>query len=364
MQSANSSPPILIAPLNWGLGHASRCVPIIECLLELGALPILASDGDALALLREAFPDLPSTQLPSYRIRYGKKGHWTRLLGLLPRISKAAWLEHQALKKLVPEYGIQGIISDNRLGCWHTGLPAVYITHQLQLPLPTPWVGRMGDRIHHWFIHRFNHCWVPDLPPPRNLSGQLSQGAPQLQPTFIGPLSRLRFSSSARGHFPIVAVLSGPEPQRTQLETDLITQLKKIDSPVLLVAGQPQSTRKQQTGNITIEGFLGGEALAKALSQAEVIICRSGYSTLMDLYHLQKKAILIPTPGQPEQEVLAQRFTQEGWLPSLSQSDLHELPTHLKSLDQWKGIPQPPESSPSLRVAVEQFLQEVQRNVR
>ena len=147
---------ILVAPLNWGLGHATRCIPIINALLENGFNPILASDGSALALLRKEFPQLTSLELPSYNIEYAKKGEnfkW-KLIKNSPKTIGAILTEKAQIKKWVVEYDLQGIISDNRLGVYSKKVPSVFITHQLiVLSGKTTWI---SSKLHQFFIAKFN----------------------------------------------------------------------------------------------------------------------------------------------------------------------------------------------------------------
>ena len=147
---------ILIAPLNWGLGHATRCIPIIRALEKNQYTPIIASDGAALQLLQKEFPHLQALELPSYQIEYAKKGSdfkW-KLLKNTPKMIEAILEEKKVVKKWVKEFQLVGIISDNRLGVYNKKVQSVFITHQLNvLSGNTSWI---SSKMHQQIIKKFD----------------------------------------------------------------------------------------------------------------------------------------------------------------------------------------------------------------
>ena len=209
---------ILVAPLNWGLGHATRCIPIINALITGGYEPIIASDGIALDLLRKEFPRLKSFELASYDITYTKSGkHFKlKLLGESPKILKAIKREKKQVKQLVSEYGITGIISDNRLGVRHKKIPSVFITHQLNvLSGDTTWI---SSKLHMNYIRKFKACWVPDVRKEPGLSGIMGHLNEYSIPTYyLGVLSRFK-QKRLPVENDLLVILSGPEPQRSLLK--------------------------------------------------------------------------------------------------------------------------------------------------
>lgn len=228
---------ILIAPLNWGLGHATRCIPIINALIDNGYDPIIASDGCALALLRKEFPQLPFEILPAYSINYPKHGTWLKwkLLIDAPSILKAVKRERRITETLVKKHQLSGIISDNRLGVYSASLPSVYITHQLKVLSGSTTF--FSSRIHQRFIKRFTTCWVPDYASEPQLSGALGHSDnTKLPVTYIGPLSRLK-KQEIPIRYQVLILLSGPEPQRQYLEDELLEAFKAYHAPVLVVRG-------------------------------------------------------------------------------------------------------------------------------
>ena len=314
---------ILVAPLNWGLGHATRCIPIINALLQEGFAPIIASDGDALALLSKEFPNLPTIELPTYNISYSKNGKLfkLKLLKDLPNILKAIKAENEAIESILKHNDIAGIISDNRLGIRSKKAPSVFITHQLQvLSGNTTW---LSTKIHKEIIKKFNACWVPDVEDEEvNLSGILGHVKGfDVNVKYIGPLSRFTKSDTDIKH-DLLVLLSGPEPQRSFLETKLLEALKSYSGDVVFVKGVIEKEQtKQVQGHLTIYNFMTSNLLEKTMKESALVLSRSGYTTIMDLAKLNKKAFFIPTPGQYEQEYLAKRLSEMQIAPSCHQDE-------------------------------------------
>lgn len=328
---------ILVAPLNWGLGHATRCIPIINELRNNGYNPVIASDGEALELLKKEYPELVSVSIPSYQIEYSKKAKFFKLKLLFNshKIIRAILLESQATKKICKKYNIQGIISDNRLGVFNSKIPSVFITHQLTvLTGNTTW---LTTKLHEYFIKKFKECWVPDVDEFPNLSGDLGHlKQTNLNLKYIGPLSRFQ-KKELPNQYDLLVVLSGPEPQRTMLEEKLLEDLILYQGKILFVKGKIENEQKiSQQNQFTIYNFMTSVELEKAFNESKLVLCRSGYTTVMDLAKLSKKAFFIPTPGQYEQEYLAKKYKSEGIAPMRKQ---HKFKlSKLAELDFYKGF--------------------------
>ena len=313
---------ILVAPLNWGLGHATRCIPIINALILNNFEPIIASDGVALTLLKKEFPNVKCLELPSYNVTYAKNGkHFKlKLIKDSPKLLKAIKSEKKVIKKIIESEGISGIISDNRLGVRSKKVPSVFITHQLNvLSGSTTW---LSTKMHQKIINKFDACWVPDTPGEINLSGKLGHTKNfEIPTTYIGPLSRFT-KKDIEIKNDLMVLISGPEPQRSMLEELLLTELKNYDGKVMFVKGIMESEQTiQVNGRMTIYNFMTSALLQKAINESELIISRSGYTTVMDLAKLNKKAFFIPTPGQFEQKYLADRLNEMRLIPTCSQDD-------------------------------------------
>lgn len=316
---------ILVAPLNWGLGHASRCIPIINELIRQGAIVYLASDGRALELLKKEFPNLPFFQLPSYGVNYSSKNFFFNIIKQTPQLLNAVLKENRHLKKIISENKIDGVISDNRLGCFSKKIPSVFISHQINLILPSSFFQWAARQVNYFFIKKYKECWVPDVSGKENLSGKLSHNTPLKFLKYIGALSRMKKYNVEKKH-DVVVVLSGPEPQRTILEEVIINQAAKLPYSFLVVQGKTEEVNKLSfNGNVKVITSLASEQLNEAILSAQLYIGRTGYSTLMDLAKLKKPAILIPTPGQTEQEYLGGILNDKNVFQIKSQSDLNLL---------------------------------------
>ncbi len=328
---------ILVAPLNWGLGHATRCIPIIKKLLKLGFEVVIASDSGALSLLKQEFPELRAAELPSYDISYTKKGRWFKLglLRQMPRIIRVMRDEQRITSQLIQTYGITGIISDNRFGVRHKRVPCVFVTHQIQVL--SGWSTPLTSWMHQRIIKKFDQCWVPDYPGAKALAGRLSQGSDLKFPVaYLGPISRMK-KLDLNLEIDILIVLSGPEPQRGMLEKIMLEKFKETQKRVILVRGVIEETIiKQEINGLEVYNFQTSNGLERLINSSKLVIARSGYTTVMDLAKTQTPAFFIPTPGQYEQEYLAQRLSANLIAPYSDQGSFDLiLLKQLKSYDGW-----------------------------
>ena len=334
---------ILVAPLNWGLGHATRCIPIIQALLRHGYEVYLASDGVALSLLQKEFPELPAFELSSYKIKYAEKGQHFKLKMLWdsPKVLKAMAKEKKQIKKLVKTHHIDAIISDNRLGVYHKKIPCVFITHQLNvLSGNTTW---FSSKMHQEIIKKFKECWVPDVKGKPNLTGKLGHlKKSKLNIKYLGPLSRFEKREVAP-IYDLMILLSGPEPQRTLLEEKLLKELEQYHGKVLFVKGKIEGAQQRESlklphAAVEVVNFMQSKELEEAITTSSLVLSRSGYTTVMDLAKLEKKAFFIPTPGQYEQEYLAKRMEKQELVPYATQ-DHFEI-ADLERVNAFKGLTQ------------------------
>lgn len=321
---------LLIAPLDWGLGHTTRCIPIIRYLLSLDHRILFAGDESQRDFIKKTFPGIDTVHLEGYHVHYGKTAGglaWS-LVKQLPGIFTRIRQEHKWLNDLVGSGEVDAVISDNRYGLYHRDIPSVFITHQLSVRTGA---GGRADKIfrslHYRYINRFHACWVPDLPGDGSLAEGLSH--PDVLPRqthYIGWLSHLAPLPGAREKKPetrLLILLSGPEPQRSILSEILWKQCLEYPFPIVFIEGsagcKPQG---DIPAHITWKDRVAREELQPLLESASLVICRSGYSTLMDLMLLGKKAVIIPTPGQTEQEYLADRLHRKKFFYTASQEDL------------------------------------------
>jgi UDP:flavonoid glycosyltransferase YjiC (YdhE family) len=329
---------IFFPVLNWGLGHASRSLPLIRNYLDLGHEVICASDGEALTMLRKELPDQMVLQLPGYDILYGSRFMPVNMFKHGPGMLKTIKTEHELTKAIVARHHIDCIISDNRYGCYHASVPSALITHQLQVfsgqKLLDAYIRR---QIRSW-LKNFTEVWIPDQAPPGNITGDLSGiNTDPVPKYYLGVISELT-STPAKGKYAAVAVISGPEPQRTHFEQMVIKQLSALDGRFAIVRGKPDIEEPvKEAGNLTIFPYASRAELSALLNETEIVISRSGYTTLMDLSKTGHKAILCPTPGQYEQVFLADRLKNLGQCVYTRQENL-DLEEALQAVQQVRPI--------------------------
>jgi uncharacterized protein (TIGR00661 family) len=334
---------VLITPLDWGLGHATRCIPVIREFLRRECEVSVAGNGDSLLLLKAEFPALRFFNIPGYSPRYPNKGGFMiwKMIVQLPEFLKAIREEHVAIEKLVKEQRIDLLISDNRYGCWSPSVFSIFITHQSNILMPKRfgWLAGLVRRKNESYMKHFGQCWLPDYPGDHSLAGELlsfGKIARDIPHQHIGSLSRFRRTSdNAKKKYDVVAVFSGPEPQRTILENRVLPQLQRSGYSYFVVRGVLGKSPPVSDPNCI--NFLTTEALQQLLESAALVIGRSGYSTVMDMAALGKKAVFVPTPGQTEQEYLAQRLREKKIAFFMKQDDF-DLQKAFSEVDRFSGF--------------------------
>ncbi len=338
---------ILIAPLDWGLGHATRCIPIIYELTLLNFDVIIAANGKIKDLLQNDFPKHTFISLKGYNIRYSRHKYWLplKIFTQLPKLAYSIYYEHRWLRKVVKQYNIDAVISDNRLGLFHYFIPCIYITHQLKIKTGNFFSEWLAQKIHYYFINKYTTCWVPDDESASDcLAGKLShpKQLPKTTVKYIGPLSRFE-KFAVEKKYDILLLISGPEPQRSIFEKLMLQQLKDFIGSLAVVRGLPTSVPTNEfivaADNKTITAnHLTSSALNKIILQSDVVICRSGYTTIMDVAKLGQKAIVVATPGQTEQVYLAKYLMDKKMLLSIAQDDF-SLQDALKKSNHFSYMP-------------------------
>ncbi len=350
---------VLITPMDWGLGHATRCIPIVRELECLGCEVLIASSGDALALLKREFPRHRFFSLPGYAPRYPVKGSMVLSMARqIPHFMRVIRREHRAVESLVESESIDMVISDNRYGCWSRRVTSVFVTHQsnILMPLRFGLLSRFVRFISTRLINRFDRCWVPDFPDGHSLAGALiafGKFGFRIPVDYIGWLSRFEVHGEVDPPtLDIAAVLSGPEPQRSAFESRLLPQLKSSGMKFRLVRGLPSAVETPSDDRIS--NFMDSIHLRELITSAAIVIARSGYSTVMDLHVLGKRVIFVPTPGQTEQEYIARRLQEREIAYSTSQGEF-DLIKAIRESEQYDGFA-PAGSNHLLREAIARLL--------
>lgn len=320
-------PRVCISPLDWGLGHATRCIPLIAAFQSLGYKVFIATDGDQAVILKQAFPEIEFLSIRGYQVHYTKyKGLlFFSLLWQLPKIIYRIIYEQQWLKKTQDQYHFDLIVSDNRFGFFHKKIPSVFITHQLNLQTPFNWTSALYQHILYSWLNKFDCCWIPDTQAAPGFSGDLAH--PTKMPItpywYMGLLSRMQGVEtkeviSENNEIEFLGIVSGPEPQRSIFEKQLWEQGNALGKKFVVVAGIPNNPlyNKLSSSGIVYHHLSVNELIQK-IQSAKFIICRGGYTSLMELAAFNKSLILVPTPGQTEQVYLAKHWSQNKWATSV-----------------------------------------------
>jgi uncharacterized protein (TIGR00661 family) len=315
---------ILLSPLNWGIGHAARLVPVANYLHQQGAEIFICASGAALDLLQLECTYATFIEDVPFEITYGKSNgsQVLKLVQQLPKMFAQVYREQQLLKKLVAKYNFDLVISDNRYGFYHHKIPCIFITHQINIKVP--FGAYLVNVLNHYFIKKFDACWVPDFEQDeKSLAGELSRNQQLQNVNYIGPLSRgSKANSVTDKNAPILYLLSGVEPQRSLFEKIILQYHTQQPHKAILIRGTTTSKEIiQPKHNLIVYDICDAKQLQSLVSACKYVVCRSGYSSIMDLVHWQKNAVLVPTIGQNEQEYLAHYLSQKQWFYFINQND-------------------------------------------
>ena len=325
---------ILWSALDWGLGHTIRCVPLIENYLKAGHRVSLAGNQQQIKIWKQYFPENDYKLIKGYAIKYQHKNRNLSLaiLKQIPKILKTIRYENKWIKKILEQEHFDYIVSDNRYGFYHKKIPSIFITHQLHIKLPVRFFQKiLNSKLHSYLNTHFNQIWVPDLSDlNKNYSGSLSHPAPKILSSklnYIGILSRFSnfnkpLLNTTKYH--TLFLLSGPEPQRTIFEQIILTETALYpNESFLLIRGcfNPTPLKIKIPKNTSMIDHVNASELWSLLFQAQSIVCRSGYTSVMELVGLNLPLIFVPTPQQTEQEYLANYLNKVHHFPYFSQSD-------------------------------------------
>jgi len=316
---------ILYAVLNWGYGHTVHSFPLIEHLNKNHDV-ILAADGKARILLQRRFPENLCIHLKDARINYSQKKALMPVYLAIQAVKMLLGMgrEHRITNNLVKNMKIDRIISDNRYGVWNKYIPSFLITHQLRFRMPFRKLEGLSLFFNRLIFKGFSAVWVIDSPDINlNLSGDLSHNNPlsaHPKVRFMGLWSDLK-PIAIKEDIDLLVILSGPEPQRTVFENILIEQFSGLIGNFVLVRGTEKPEIKTME-SLEIIGLADRTTINNLIARSRMVICRSGYTSTMDLVRMGKKAIMVPTPGQSEQEYQAELYHKRGWFYSVSQDAL------------------------------------------
>lgn len=354
---------VLVSPLNWGLGHASRDIPIVRELLDRGHQVTVASSGNALELLRREFPQCHFLTFEDYPIPYSSTRFFLpKFTAYLPLMIKATLDERRNLSRILSRGSYDMIISDNRMGVYSKEIPSFFITHQLRFSVPVYlWPVEILTLYINGLIHsKFDGVIVPDNEPgAATLSGKLSR-------SFLAMTNGRAYYSGilcspekmdVREDLDYLVIISGPEPQRTKLEEILLPQVKDLPGRKVVLLGSPQeSSVDRPDEGIVIHSYVPDREKMELLNRARFVVSRSGYTTMMEVAELEKRhGLFIPTPGQTEQEYLSRYYRRRGWFLSRSQYRL-DLAEDVDEAMEFSGFPRMPKTAENVRMLYEELF--------
>jgi UDP-N-acetylglucosamine transferase subunit ALG13 len=307
-------------------------IPLARKLREMKNNVIIASGEEHLSMFRNELPGLSYINFPGFKPVYS--GFFPQYLSLLFKIPLLLYhliVEHHRLKRIIAEYSLDIIVSDNRFGLWNRKVITVYVTHMPLIPFPEhlKFLEPIGVLLHREIIKKYSLCFIPDLPGDLNLSGRLSHGIKLPDNVrYIGILSKFTYTEQSLNESQVklpykTVILSGPEPQREILKQKLVSLLKDKEPHTIMFEGNPGRIGEiARNGNITFYSHLPASPMKEIIEGSDSIITRSGYTTIMELVSLNCTALIIPTPGQTEQEYLAEYLSEKGWFYTVSQGEI------------------------------------------
>jgi UDP-N-acetylglucosamine transferase subunit ALG13 len=347
-QEQTMSHRILYAVYHWGLGHATRSLVAMRALLARGdEVTIMMQPGPGLELLRSELGDscdyIPLRDTPAPLGRYPAL-FYLRMSLSVPWILAGFRNEHRVTERLVRERGFDLVVSDSRIGVWSSVVPSYFIFHSLHQIVPGR--SRALERMVEWgqrgLLSGFAKVLIPDVEEDGGLSGYLGHdpafdwGRGRL--VYIGPLSDIGRSGTPEDIDYFFSVSGLGIPQQT-FATLVLDALPKIPGRVVVTLGRPEKAGETQRINgAVVHGYLDRERQAEMLNRARVVVTRSGYTTLMELAELGKRALFVPTPGQSEQEYLARYHQERGHVCSTTQARL-DIPRDIARARESAGVP-------------------------
>ncbi len=339
MQKSNN---IIISPLNWGLGHATRIIPIIEYCLQNDKNVVIVGNGESFKLLCDKFPTCKSEYLPSPKMTYGKRkamGFKFAINAIL--LSFNVLGERRKLKKIIKLHNIDTIISDNRPGIYSKKVKSIYISHQINVftKKENNFLSKFLTFLHKLVIKKYTYCFVPDYEN-SEFAGRMSKNNNSLNLIYVGILSRFQNFKNIKPKrdlkkYDILAIISGPEPQRSIFENIIVEQLKTENYSCLVIRGLPhEQTKRENLLNVDFCNHCCDDDFYFYVNNASLLISRSGYSSIMDIMNFNKNSIIVPTPAQPEQEYLAEKLNKKFKFVSLKQAELANVKLSAISFEQ------------------------------
>ncbi len=354
-----------ISPLNWGLGHCTRDIPIIEELLCRGHEVTVGTSGNALALLKRECPQCNFIEFKDYPAPYSDSRFFLpHFAAGIPALLRAIAQEKKRFDRILAENRFDLIISDNRMSVYSNKIPSYFISHQLRFSMPRylyPFE-MMTMPFNSFFHSKFKGVIVPDIKPKsesQNLSGKLcssSVNATNCRVYYAGILTSTKKMALDRD-LDFLAIASGPEPQRTRLEEIILKQVQKLPGEKVVLLGSPQKEfHKKLDEHTAVHSYVSTEEKTALMNRAKFVIARSGYTTMMELAELETgHGLFTPTPGQTEQEYLSRYYARQGWFLSRNQYKLN-LAEDVTEAMHYRGFPKMAKTADNVKRLYENAL--------
>ncbi len=352
---------VFYSVLNMGLGHAARSLPIIREFINRDWQILIGSSGRALAFLQRELPELQFARLPDYGIRYSRNG-WLlpKLAAQLPVVLSRIWQENKSCWQIVHAFSPDLILSDHCYGINNPGIPSFFLSHQINFAMPKgfDFVQPLPAQFNFHFHKHFKAVFIPDS---ADTDGGLLSGNLSRTPAIPGKYHHCGILSSVERQsltedLDVFITISGPEPQRSILEDLVLDQVHKLAGKIVVAMGKSESAAPVYESNrLQIYPYLTREQMTRCYNRARLVVTRPGYTSLMELAELGKKALLIPTPGQTEQLYLARRLEQKGWFYSVPQQRL-DLPRDLQIAQTFSGLFLPNATHRAVKYIFERIL--------
>jgi uncharacterized protein (TIGR00661 family) len=334
---------IIYGICSWGLGHATRSLPIIRKLINENNNITIISHGRSLELLKKELGEKAHyKEIRDYPILLSENSRQFLAKSVIywPSFIRRIESGLMNLSKILNKKKYDLIISDARYDMYSKKIPSLFISHQMRImnPLRIKIFETGSELFNLFFFKRFSGVLVPDYKE-NNLSGDLSHNLKKIDENrlyYVGALSDFK-KRKIKKDIDYLISITGPEPQRSMLEKKLIGQIQQLDGKIAITLGKVEKTSIIKNENITIYSFLTKDERERVLNRAKIIISRSGYSTIMDLGIINSKALMIPTPGQIEQEYLGEYHNNLGTFYSVNQNKI-ELKRDIKIAKGTTGI--------------------------
>lgn len=335
---------ILFAASSWGLGHATRDLILIQALMDAGHSVTVLSTDRALKLLRGELadqcdyidlPDIPKA------LGHTSASFYLKMTMALPLVFRTFRREHRFVDELCRAGKCDRIVSDSRYGVWSRDVPSYHLMHTLHQisPFRVRLVEHVIESIQRGLLSGAKKVLIPDQEE-NGLAGELCHDLVAFrrdQIEYLGILSSV-LRMPVEQDIDYFITVSGVEPQRSILEKKVLRQARELDGRVVITLGRPDLPFSvSDDGRLAIYSFLGRRRQAEMLNRARTVVSRSGYTTLMELAELGKRALMVPAVGQSEQEYLAGLHERRGTMHSVPQSRLN-LARDLRDAERYPGL--------------------------